>query len=273
MMGRSGDELAVTEGVLRYGMPYLALGSGRPLVFLRWFTPDHANPTGWMRSSELKKLAGLARHFRVYAVSRAPGTAVGATMADLAVEHAEALRAEFGDPVDVLGVSSGGSIALQLAADHPDVVRRLVVVSAACRLDPVLRIGQRRYAEAMLAGRRGLHHMALTTVGNSVGARLVAAAMWLADPLVRPKSPADTHHFLLAEDGFDITERLGEMKVPALIIGGERDTSYSAETFRQTADGIPDGRLTLYPRTSHMGAVTHPDFVDDVVRFLGGTPA
>ncbi|TLG09861.1 alpha/beta fold hydrolase [Nocardia cyriacigeorgica] len=271
-MGKHGEQLAVTEGVLRHGMPYLAFGSGRPLVFLRWFTPDHANPTGWMRSSELKKLAGLARHYRVYAVGRAPGTPAGTTMADIAAEHADALRAEFGTPVDILGVSSGGSIALQLAADHPEVVRKLVVVSSACRLDPATRIGQRRYAEAVLAGKRGLHHMAMVAVANPVGARLVGAAMWLLDPLMRPTVPADTHHFLMAEDGFDVTDRLGEITVPTLVIGGERDPSYSAETFRRTADGIPDGRLILYPRTGHMGAVTHPELVGDVVRFLDDPP-
>lgn len=268
-MNRGGVEVAVTEGLLRHGMPYLAFGSGRPLVFLRWFTPDHANPTGRMRSSELKKLAGLARRFRVYTVGRAPGTVAGATMADFADEHADALRAEFGEPVDVLGVSSGGSIALQLAADHPEVVCKLVVVSAACRLDPVLRIGQRRYAEAMLAGRRGLHHLAPATVADPVGARLAGAAMWLADPLARPKVPADTHHFLMAEDGFDLTGRLGEITMPTLIVGGDRDGSYSTETLRCTADGIPAARLILYPRTGHLGAASHPHFVDDVVRFLG----
>lgn len=268
-MSKGGNEITVTEGRLRHGMPYLAFGTGRPLVFLRWFTPDHANPTGWMRSSELKKLAGLARHFRVYAVARAPGTAAGATMADLADEHADAIRTEFGEPVDVLGVSSGGSIALQLAADHPDVVRKLVVVSAACQLGASLRIGQRRYAEAILSGRRGLHHMAASTVGNPMGARLVAAAMWLADPLVRPKVPADTHHFLLAEDSFDLTARLGEITAPTLVIAGDRDGCYTTETFRCTADCIPAGRLILYPRTGHLGTVSHPRFVDDVVRFLG----
>ncbi|NEW37511.1 alpha/beta fold hydrolase [Nocardia cyriacigeorgica] len=263
-----GTALEVTEGALRHGMPYMAFGSGRPLVLLRWFTPDHANPTGWMRKSELKQLAGLARRFRVYAVGRAPGTAAGATMADLATQHAEALQAEFGEPVDVLGVSSGGSIALQLAADHPAVVRRLVVVSSAARLDPAARVGQRRYAEAVLAGRRGLHHMAPATVVNPVGARMLGAAMWLFDPLARPKVPADTHNFLLAEDGFDVTERLGEISVPTLVVAGERDAFYSTASLRRTAEGIPDAQLILYPRTGHMGVVSHPKFVGDIVRFL-----
>ncbi|MGW0007317.1 alpha/beta fold hydrolase [Nocardia grenadensis] len=59
-------------------------------------------------------------------------------MAGLGDEHADALRAEFGEPVVVLGVSSGGSIALQLAAEHPDVVRKLGVVLAARQLDPLV---------------------------------------------------------------------------------------------------------------------------------------
>ncbi|WP_228780348.1 alpha/beta fold hydrolase [Nocardia cyriacigeorgica] len=272
MMGKRDQQLAVTEGVLRHGMPYLAFGSGRPLVFLRWLTPDHVNPTGWMRSSELKKLSGLARRHRVYAVNRAPGTPAGATMADIAAEHADALRAEFQAPVDVVGVSSGGSLGLQLAADHPEVVRKLVVVAAASRLDPATRIGQRRYAEAVLARERGLHHLAKVTIANPVGARLAGTLMWLVDPLARPKVPEDTYRFLLAEDGFDVTDRLGEIAVPTLVIGGDRDPAYAPESFRRTADGIPDGRLILYPRTGHMGAVDHRNFTDDVTRFLADAP-
>ena len=42
----------------------------------------------------------------------------------------------FAGPVDLLGMSTGGSIAQQIAAQHPDVVRRLVLVSTGCRLGP-----------------------------------------------------------------------------------------------------------------------------------------
>jgi pimeloyl-ACP methyl ester carboxylesterase len=51
------------------------------------------------------------------------------SMAALAAEHADALREAFAEPVDLLGMSTGGSIAQQLAAEHPRVVRRLVLVS------------------------------------------------------------------------------------------------------------------------------------------------
>ncbi|MEV0331537.1 alpha/beta hydrolase [Nocardia sp. NPDC050717] len=258
----------VTEGVLGHGMPYLAFGAGRPLVFLRWFTPDHANPKGWMRKSEVKTLAPLAGHFRVYAVNRAPGMAVGTTMADIAREHAEALAAEFGAPVDVLGISSGGSLALQLAADHPEVVRRLVIASSGYRLEDAARASQMKYATAVADGRRGLHHMVTQGIESPLKARLVGAVAWLADPLVRPKNPADTLAFVRAEDAFDLDGRLADITAPTLVVGGDRDEFYSVDTFRHTADGIPGARLVVYPDTSHLGAVKHPRFAPEVTAFL-----
>ncbi|WP_433628232.1 alpha/beta fold hydrolase [Nocardia sp. CA-120079] len=258
--------LDVTEGTLVHGMPYLALGAGRPLVFLRWFTPDHANPTGWMRQSEIKTLAPLAAHFRVYAVNRAPGMAEGTTMADIAAEHADALRAEFGTPVDVLGVSSGGSLALQLAADRPAAVRRLIIASSGYTLENATRAAQLAYGEAAYAGRRALHHMAAVGSTSPIAQRIAAAGMWLVDPFARPKNPADTLAFIRAEDAFDLAGRLGDITAPTLVLGSDRDGAYSTETFRRTADGIPDSHLIIYPETTHIGVVKR--FVPDVVAFL-----
>ncbi|MGW4773407.1 alpha/beta fold hydrolase [Nocardia sp. NPDC004278] len=258
--------LDVTEGTWTHGMPYLALGSGRPLVFLRWFTPDHANPTGWLRQSEIRTLAPLAAHFRVYAVNRAPGMAEGTTMADIAAEHARALHDEFGEPVDVVGVSSGGSLALQLAADHPAAVRRLIIASSGYTLENATRAAQLRYGEAAYAGKRGLHHMAAVAFKSPVAQRLAAAGMWLADPLARPRNPADTLAFIRAEDAFDLTGRLSDITAPTLVLGGDSDGGYSTETFRRTADGIPNSRLIIYPHTTHIGVVKR--FVPDVVAFL-----
>jgi pimeloyl-ACP methyl ester carboxylesterase len=65
----------------------------------------------------------------------APGT----TFAEVAERHAEAIRDHFCTPVDVLGASTGGSLALQLIADRPDVVRKAVVACAAYTLGPLAR--------------------------------------------------------------------------------------------------------------------------------------
>ncbi|MET7771478.1 alpha/beta hydrolase [Nocardia sp. NPDC005366] len=265
-MSKLDVEFAVTEGALAHGLPYVAFGAGRPLVFLRWFSPDHANPAGWIRNSEIKTLARLARRFRVYAVSRAPGMAMGTTMADIADQHADALRSEFGGPVDVLGISSGGSVGLQLAVDHPESVRRLVIAAAGYRLEEQARVDQLGYAEAAAAGRRALHHMAPHS--SRVRDRLLTAAMWLADPFLRPVDPADTLAFVRAEDAFDLSARLGEIQAPTLVIGGERDEFYSTANFRRTADGIPRSHLIIYPNAGHIAAITHRRFARDVADFL-----
>ena len=54
---------------------------------------------------------------------------VGMSFQALVAEHAAALRENFDRPVDLYGVSTGGSIAQQLAAEHPHLVRRLLLVS------------------------------------------------------------------------------------------------------------------------------------------------
>jgi pimeloyl-ACP methyl ester carboxylesterase len=84
----------------------------------------NANPTGLQRWGELRLLAPLARVFTVYRVSRKVGLEPGTTMTDLANDYAQAIENEFGRPLDVLGISTGGSLALQLAADRPELVRR-----------------------------------------------------------------------------------------------------------------------------------------------------
>ncbi len=261
-------KLEVTEGTLLHGMPYLAFGAGPPLLVLRGFMTVHANPVGLQRRFEIRLLAPFARHFRVYAIGRAPGMSPDASMADIARQHAEAIRAEFGTAVDVLGISSGGSVALQLAADHPDVVRRLIVVSAGYRVGSAAREAQLRYVEATAAGRRGAHYLAPFKVESAVGARLVAPLMWLLDPIMRPKDPSDMVAFARAEDAFDLGPRLSEITAPTLVIAGERDRIYSSEIFQRTAEGVRDGRLIVYPGTGHGGTLTSRRFADDVTTFL-----
>src|SRR4051794_16755479 len=136
-------------------LPYFSVGSGPPLAFLGGLASDtgvEADSTVRMNGSLLKPFtASRTVHF----FNRRPGLPRGMTMAEMATEHAEALREGFGgEPVDMFGISTGGSIAQQVAADHPDVVRRLVLISSACRLGPLGRSMQAELAGGLRARRR-----------------------------------------------------------------------------------------------------------------------
>ena len=114
--------------------------------------PEAGVSAGSLRRTLGSSMRPWVRDRQVFCVNRRPGLQRGMTMAALGAEHAQALRDGFDEPVDVLGASTGGSIAQQLGAEHPDVVRRLVLVSTGCRLGPYAKLVQRQIAARVRAG-------------------------------------------------------------------------------------------------------------------------
>jgi pimeloyl-ACP methyl ester carboxylesterase len=264
---------AVEADVLSGGLPVLRFGAGAPLLVLGGATPVHANPTGLARRAVLLAYGRLASRRRIWLVNRRAGLPAGVTVADLAADHAEALAAAFGVPVDVLGVSTGGSVALQLAADHPDAVRRLVVVGAAHRVGDLGRQVLARVADLHEQGdsRGAYREFARASTPSRFGQRLLGDLQWLTEPLVygRHIDRADWVASLRAEAGFDIGPRLPEITVPTLVIGGDRDLAYPVALFQATAAGVRDGRLALYAGRGHGGSIADRRFPRDALAHLG----
>ena len=265
----------VREGSLAGGLPYLRLGQGPPLVVLSGLTAEHANPTGLSRAIGLLNLRPLARSATVWYVNRPPGASLGTTMADLAAAYAAALREAFAGPVDVAGLSTGGSVALQLAVDHPDLVKRLIVVASAYRLGEPARRSQRHMAAMAKAGhRRQVDWHLGWTMGRSMVSSVVAGVLyWLAGPVLfgTAADPSDMIATIEAEERFDVGARLDAIKVPTLVIGGTDDQFYQADGQRlitETAAGIPGARLILYEGRGHAGTLMDRRLARDVLAFL-----
>ena len=262
----------VREGMLKRGLPCLSFGDGPPLVVFPGGGMSNANPVGFQRWVEVRLLAPLALAFTVYMVSRRVGLERGTTMTQLVNDYARALEDEFGGPVDVLGISTGGRIALQFAADWPGLVRRLVVASAAYRLSEHGREFQRRMAELAAAGerRRIFQVMAPDVADSRLGRRIAGGLLWLAGPLFikRDWDPSDMIATIMAEDAFDIGGRLGEITAPTLVVGGGCDRFYPPQLFRETAERIPNARLVIYEGRGHGGTFADRRFGRDVVAFL-----
>ena len=177
---------------------------------------------------------------------------------------------EFGEPVDVLGLSTGGSIAQQLAADHPDVVRRLVLISTGCRLGPVARLAQRRVAARIRAGagRQALAVMAAELVPRWRGRYIAAVVASGLGPRWFPADDlCDMATTIEAEDGFDLAD-CPTIASPTLLIAGGRDRFYDLAILEETAALIPGCRLSLYPRRGHITVTSSPRTIAEALGFL-----
>jgi pimeloyl-ACP methyl ester carboxylesterase len=269
-------KMDIREGTFSGGLPYLVLGSGEPLVYLCGFTLDHRNPRpGLERTLALRTLTPLARAgFEVYFTNRWPGMAAGTTFADVAERHAEAIRHHFGGPVDLLGASTGGSLALQLIADRPDVVRRAVIASAAYALGPVGKQEQLKLLRAIEETGRYPAHAVLDLMSEKLRSRWLRALLTpvalLAAKRITIENPADTIAMLRAEDAFDVRDRLADIQTETLVICGAQDPFWTIEMFAETAFRLPRGKLIIYRNRGH-ALVIAPEFFRDVTAFLRDT--
>jgi pimeloyl-ACP methyl ester carboxylesterase len=214
----------------------------------------------------------LGEAFTVYLVTRRQGLPQGFTLADMADDYAAMIIEEFGGPVDVIGVSTGASIALHFAADHPELVRRLVIHSGAHTLSDQAKrlqlefarlgaLGQWRAAFALLAGTMLPRRGPLRTLARP----LAQVAGWLMSRRP-PKDASDLVVTVTAEDALAFRNRLHDIRVPTLVAGGTADPFYPPRLFRETAEGIPGARLALYEGLGHPAHGKR--FHRDVLAFL-----
>ena len=259
----------ITEGTLKGGLPFLRVGRGRPLVYLAGFSPAHENPSGVGRRIALRTIRPFVRAgYQVYFVNRAPGIPLGTSFADIAAGHAAAIADEFPAPIDLLGHSTGGSLVLQLIADHPRLVRKAVVASAAYRLGPVAKRAQLELMRNLNAdGSFRAPSMVEGFTRNATLQRILSLPLSLSSAVTTVKHPADPAALLWAEDGFDVYDRLGSIATETLVICGARDYFYTPELFTDTAELMPRARLVMYPRAGH-SIVTKKQFFADVLNFL-----
>ena len=82
--------------------------------------------------------------------------------------------------------------------------------------------------------------------------------------------PAGLHGDFLACDRFDVRERLAQIGVPTLVIGGTADRMTPLRLSQSLAERIPGARLQVIQDAGHTMALERPDEVAAAVRqFIG----
>ena len=266
----------VTTGYFQNGIPYVRFGSGRRNLVVFGGGPGNELPSGLMLRMVTWSFKRLAEHYTVYLVSRKSGLPISYSTRDMSEDYATMIRDELGGPVDIVGMSYGGLIAQHFAADHPDLVRRLVIAMAAYRVGDLGKELDRLAAELEAQGKRAeAYATAMSSEYRGVKKHffksLVFLVFSLLGPLVTgvPANPSDLLVEAEAEGKHDSKDRLAEIKVPTLVIGGDKDFFFPVTLYHETADGIPNAKLILYEGVGH-AAMLDKRFNEDVLAFLKG---
>ncbi|WP_236794868.1 alpha/beta fold hydrolase [Amycolatopsis sp. GM8] len=252
---------------LNDGLSVTTTGSGPPLVVLPGLGQGADLSVRVPRSvARSSTMLATGFHRTVHTIHRPPHPPAGMTIADLAGWHATALRERFGEPVDVMGTSAGGVTALQLVLDHPGTVRRLALCTAASRIGEDGLRGLLRLVGREREGRSGAW-LGSGLIAHGPVRVLAATTFGLAGRA--PRAPGEAA-LVEAARGWDVTGRLGEIRVPALVVGGSRDRIVPPGLLRATASGIPGARLVLLRGRGHFTALLDPRLGSAIRTFLDG---
>lgn len=198
------------------------------------------------------------------------------SVADMAADTAAFLKALKIEKAYVVGISMGGFISLELSLRHPELVSKLVLVStsaggltnipASPRLWPTfLTLRSQKIEQDELIRRVFTHIMGPGFAANhpEIMREIVTLSAY------RPINPQGYSRQLRACLLHNAAFRLGQIKVPTLVIHGDKDPLVPAGNGRRLARKIPGAKLYLYAGVGHLPIIEEPArFNRDVLAFL-----
>lgn len=177
----------------------------------------------------------------------------------------------------VLGTAFGGSIALLLAARHPDAVGRLVLVSTVARFVPARAIAVLDRLGGAEAGEIAARYFAEPSQATFAEFLRVCVPLYTRNPLTpdaiaRIQMNFELIMFWERERGgqFDLREEAARVTCPTLVLAGEDDPSTTIAGAEELVAALPPGlaRFERYTDTGHGVFRDRPDAIELVREFL-----
>lgn len=190
---------------------------------------------------------------------------------DMAADAAAVIEAAGAGPMDVIGMSMGASTGLVLAAERPDLVRRLVVADGTGCYGPDR---EERWAER-----------AEKAESLSRDAQLeFQRDRWFGERFreEHPDTVDAVCRIFLATDGaahaaacralgaLDATDAMKAITAPTLVLVGDEDYATPVAMAEEVAASVPDSRLVVRPGTRHLSLVEDAEAWRSVTGFLAG---
>jgi len=278
----------VADLQVRYVSLHVELvGRGYPLLLMHGGPgADHHSLLAFRRLAD--------RHTLVFYDHRCNGRSAGVPLTTMTWDNltadAEALRRRLGiERWAVLGHSFGGHVALEYALRYPGSASHLVLLDTGAdarwaRENAPRILAARGYGPGTVALARrfftgrirpGEMRQGLMRFGGAyyhrAGIRLLAReVIEQRGTTMRPEALIFAGQHLL--DGWSVTDRLGELRVPTLVIAGRDDFIFPPESQVELARAIPGARLRIVERSGHNAHAERPAEVMSAVRELLEVP-
>lgn len=243
-------------------MYYEACGQGVPLLLIHGLGSSS-------RDWELQ-ISHFAKHFKVIAIDlRGHGQSdkpPGPYSMSLFVEDIACLLKELDSfPTHVAGISLGGMVAFQLALDFPSLVKKMVIVNSVPDLIPQNLSDRLDYWQRLIIVR----FFGMEKIGQALADRLFTKVGQEDLREIFIRRWAENHKpsyraALKAAYGWSVRERLGEIRVPTLVISADGDYFSTADKEAYTAL-IPGARLVVIENSKHALPAEKPEEFNRVV--------
>jgi len=253
----------VEAGGIRFAYRRFGRSDCTPLLLLNYFA---ANLDNW----DPKVTNGLAADHNVILVDY-PGIGgssgeTPSTVAALTKDCIEFCRALNLTRIDLVGFSLGGMIAQQLAAEYPEMVRRLILLGTGPRggeglVFDDLSVDELDDEEGLLMKAFFAHSEASKAAGHAYIERIRSRVADRDAPV--PKRAAIAQLTAIREWGvIPQTSRfamLGQIHHPTLIVHGSKDVVVMPINAFLLAEHLPNAQLIMYPDASHGAQSQHAE--------------
>lgn len=258
-------------------MNIVDLGTGPPVVVI----PGIQGRWEWMKPG----IDALAARCRVVTYSLCDEPSCGGRFEESTgfacyVEQVREAMDEAGlDRAAICGVSYGGLIAAAFAARYPERAESLVLVSALpptwtpdARVRFYVRAPRLLMPVFMVASLRMYREVAAAHSGAWAGVRESVRQGW--NVLTHMFSPVRMARRVRLIANADLRD-IGRVRVPTLVITGESDLDrvVPVRATREYLRLLPHARFEAVPRTGHLGFITRPDVVADLIAPFAGAAA
>lgn len=253
-VGLMDQRVAVCEGPNGEEIAYATVGEGPALVFSAWWT-SHLE-LDWQDPNVRDFIHALAETHRVVRYDR-PGVGMSGRDERLFTLASEVdyLRAIIDtvspdEPVDVFAASCGGPPAVSVAASTPERIRRLVFWASFADGDEITDAATADALEALVRASWGMGSQTLANVfvpdaDASTARRLAGLQRHTASAEVAARLLRLTYEM-------DVTDVVGEVGQPSLVMHRERDKTIPSKLSADLAEALPEGALHLLEGRSHI---------------------